>query len=552
MYTQKQSGIVALIPAGGGTTDVYGRTSNYPAALVHVNGTPIIISIIDQLISNAISVIRIGINEEFRPAFDLALRRFSKKVKIDLIDVSESVSLMNTLSLISQGIDAYGSVLINFGDTLCDYNFNELIISECGIIVGNVSENENWSTVSIDQNNLVTEFYEKGTNIGTFIAQCGVYWWQDASDFLLLSSAINEVNEIGCLLKSNSTSKIHALYASNWVDSDHSAYREESALNLIEARSFNQLSMDRFRGSITKKSQNQEKLIREIKYYEAIPAELRIFFPRMLDAQKENGSIFQVLEYYPYPNLSSHFVYREIPIHVWGKIFFKIRDILENEFSNYLEIDKKYDLNAVFVERTKSRLNILKQDESLITQMLGTDNLIINGKSFLGVNKILDLASQFVVNIESKSTFIHGDFCLSNILCELNTLNFKFIDPRGGFETASCYGPNIYDIAKLGHSIVSGYDFIIADQFKIEFEPNNSSYSIELFCDANHNSITEIFYEVFTSEKLNRRQINLISGLTLIGVASFHLSHPDRALAMLLRGTEVCGEALEEFLENLH
>jgi dTDP-glucose pyrophosphorylase len=552
MQTQKQSGIVALIPAGGGTTDVHGRTSNYPAALVHVNGTPIIISIIDQLISNAIGVIRIGINEEFRPAFDLALRRFSEKVKIDLINVSESVSLMNTLGLMSEGIDAYESILINFGDTLCDYNFNELIISECGIIVGEVSENENWSTVLVDQNGLVTDFYDKGTNIGTFIAQCGVYWWQDAPDFLSLSSVFNEVNEIGCLLKSNSTSKVHAIYASNWVDSDHSSYREESALNLIEARSFNQLSVDRFRGLITKKSQNQEKLIREIKYYEAIPSELRIFFPRMLDASKENESFFQVLEYYPYPNLSSHFVYREIPIHVWKKIFFKIRDILENEFSNYLENDKKYDLNAVFVERTKSRLNILKRDESLITQLLNADNLVINGKPFLGVNKILDLASQFVVNIESKSSFIHGDFCLSNILCELDTLNLKFIDPRGGFDTASCYGPNVYDIAKLGHSVVSGYDFIIADQFKIEFEPNDSSYAIELFHDANHTRITEIFYEVFTSDKLTRQQINLISGLTLIGVASFHLSHPYRALAMLLRGTEVCGEALEEFLENLH
>jgi len=136
MHTLKQSGIVALIPAGGGTTDVYGRASNYPAALVHVNGTPIIISIIDQLISNAISVIRIGINEEFRPQFNLALRRFSEKVKIDLIDVSESVSLMNTLCIISEDIDSYESVLINFGDTLCDYNFNELIISLVKMKIG--------------------------------------------------------------------------------------------------------------------------------------------------------------------------------------------------------------------------------------------------------------------------------------------------------------------------------------------------------------------------------------------------------------------------------
>jgi hypothetical protein len=238
---------------------------------------------------------------------------------------------------------------------------------------------------------------------------------------------------------------------------------------------------------------------------------------------------------------------------VWKEILLKIHNILENEFSNYLKNDEEYDLNAVFVERTRSRLKVLKLDESLLTPVLNADKIIINGKMFLSLNKILDLASKFVADIESRTTFIHGDFCLSNILCELDTLNFKFIDPRGGFETATCYGPHIYDIAKLGHSIISGYDFIIADQFKMKFESSEEiSYSIELFRGINHEIMIEVFYEVFSSDQLSKQQIDVISGLTLIGVANFHLSHPERSLAMLLRGIEVCGEALEELLENLY
>jgi dTDP-glucose pyrophosphorylase len=552
MKIEKPQGIVALVPAGGGTRDVYGRSSNYPSALVHISGTPIIILIVEQLLSNKITNIRIGIDFEFITDFESVLRRFKTSAKIELIDVTKSMTPIYTINLISKNVDKYESVLINFGDTLCKYDFKDLSSSLCGIVVGDVLENENWSTVKIDNNGLVSKVYEKSSNSDSLKAQCGVYWWRDSKKFLAIIESSNQTAEISSLIQASLSVAVSAINASNWVDSDHSAYREESSLNLIEARSFNQITVDRFRGVITKKSQNIEKLIREIEYYEKIPNGLRIFFPRMLEHSKVEGKTFQELEYYPYPNLSSLFVYQQIPNHVWKRILIKIRDIMNEEFSHYEDRTLKYDLQSIFIERTASRISTLIESNIFAQKMLEADRVTINGKLFFGIPKLLEMASKIIENIDSRTTFIHGDFCLSNILCDLDTLNFKFIDPRGGFDTQSCYGPNIYDIAKLGHSIIGGYDFIIADQFSVHTEiDGENSFSLELFKNDSHKDVADIFYELFITENVSKKQIDLISGLTLLGVASFHLSHPNRAVAILLRGIQVCGEALEEFDESM-
>ena len=77
------------------------------------------------------------------------------------------------------------------------------------------------------------------------------------------------------------------------------------------------------------------------------------------------------------------------------------------------------------------------------------------------------------------------------------------------------------------------------------------SYSLELFTNDSHKEVANIFYESFVTKNISKKQINLISGLTLLGVAGFHLSHPKRAVAILLRGIQVCGESLEDFDENM-
>ena len=69
---------------------------------------------------------------------------------------------------------------------------------------------------------------------------------------------------------------------------------------------------------------------------------------------------------------------------------------------------------------------------------------------------------------------MHGDFCFNNILYETYTSTLKLIDPRGLFNTSnnSIYGDQKYDFAKLSHSAVHYYDYLIAGKYNFFKDKN--------------------------------------------------------------------------------
>ena len=54
----------------------------------------------------------------------------------------------------------------------------------------------------------------------------------------------------------------------------------------------------------------------------------------------------------------------------------------------------------------------------------------------------------------------HGDPCLSNILFNPGLGLFRLIDPRGATRLEDGLMHPVYDLAKLSHSLIGGYDFI--------------------------------------------------------------------------------------------
>jgi hypothetical protein len=460
---------------------------------------------------------------------------------------------INNVSMLSATIPEEVSVLINLGDTNCIFDHESLFDLESGIVFSTVLENTSWATVELNSELQVLDVYEKSTGAASLEALCGIYWWKRSATFLSLLSLHKDGSELSLLLKESIRYGLYGIRAKQWLDSDHSDYRELASLNLIEARSFNSLSINRFKGTLTKKSVNWEKLIREIEFYEEIPKPLRIYFPRMIDSVKDGPNSYQELEYYPYAPLSNLFVYKRAPIHLWRTILAKLNVLILQEFAAVNDLDNSPDLVGVFVGRVESRLAILRSSDSFPRDLIDSETIVVNKKQYPGVKKILETACGFVAGIPSVNNFMHGDLCLSNILCDLTTLNIKLIDPRGGFDTSTCIGPGIYDIAKLGHSIIGGYDFIISDLFRLGRTSQESHhYSLELFSNPFHLEIETEFYRLFVNSGVTSAELRLLSGLVMLGIPSFHLSHPERAIAIFLRGIELSQSALEELNANLY
>ena len=114
------------------------------------------------------------------------------------------------------------------------------------------------------------------------------------------------------------------------------------------------------------------------------------------------------------------------------------------------------------------------------------------------VPSLLQIAEEMDEEIDKDSsvyaTMMHGDFCFSNILYDFKSKSIRVIDPRGlDLEgNQSIYGDVRYDVAKLAHSVLGMYDYIIGGNFTYnEFE----DYKVELKLPQNNviNSVQDYF-----------------------------------------------------------
>ena len=130
---------------------------------------------------------------------------------------------------------------------------------------------------------------------------------------------------------------------------------------------------------------------------------------------------------------------------------------------------------------------------------------------------------------------MHGDFCFSNILYDFKSKTIRVIDPRGldveGHQ--SIYGDMRYDVAKLAHSILGMYDYIIGGNFTYtEMEP----YNVELQFPGNDviKAVQEFFRSMnFAGHTLKELSTYPIMIHLFLSMLPLHSDKPKRQKAML-------------------
>ena len=240
-------------------------------------------------------------------------------------------------------------------------------------------------------------------------------------------------------------------------------------------RAFNRLKVDHT--VLRKFSRNCEKIRAEAHWFEHTPAPLRRFTPQYLGEGVEDGSYFYSIEYLGAIPLNESFVYGRQTVVFWERVFLKI--------SSFLVVSRAVDVPAfgngarnaaLFVRKAHGRL------EQFIRQT-GFDadaELILNGVRLPSLRQILNDSSAHLMTLSDYPAFIHGDLCLSNILYDSRMRAIKLIDPRGVDEDGErmLYGSQLYDVAKLFHSILGLYDHIVAGQYELSVDGPHFSFRI--------------------------------------------------------------------------
>jgi hypothetical protein len=199
------------------------------------------------------------------------------------------------------------------------------------------------------------------------------------------------------------------------------------------------------------------KIEKEILFYKYIlENNIQISIPKIHEINKNN----YVMEY-----LKDY-----IPLY---KYFLTINNIEKNKIMNkiYSELNMLHKLTEkkITKEKYKSLLNI-ETYTKLVSRFKEIEEILkkytfikkVNGYKIRTFNEIIDsLQNKINIYINSLDNYsisvIHGDCQFNNILYNVSTDRFVFIDPRGYFGDEELFGIPEYDLAKVKFAL-SGYD----------------------------------------------------------------------------------------------
>jgi hypothetical protein len=333
-----------------------------------------------------------------------------------------------------------------------------------------------------------------------------------------------------------------------WIDLGHLDTSARIRTHVLGTRECNHLDIDEMRGLITKRGRNHEKLLQEINYYNRLPKELTVYFPRMLEARL-GKEVSYTIEYYGYKTLSEYLVFYEVPKTVWRQVLVKILSIHKAFCSRAEQEVEPERVYQFYWEKTEKRLN--ERDRlTAILPLLEAQEVTINGTAYPGWQACRPALQARIRQIATRCTtsVIHGDLCCSNILYDPRTSLIKFIDPRGDFFEEGCHGDPRYDVAKLLHSFHGGYDFILHEMYQLSVNGQGQYELALLRSDSARDAETVLFQLLASATGYNVQDLLTLEALLFLTMLPFHCDDGKRQTALYLRGLMLLKEA---FGENL-
>lgn len=518
--------------------------TNQSHAMIPVNGKPVIGWILDDLISKGILEVVITRRATDFQLCDFLNNAYTKRLKIIQVPLLYNENIIDSLRA---GIDHISSegVRVILGDTLIRDSFQE---KGDYVYTHEVNDSRRWCIAVLNKDRIITNYLDKQEDVSSSKqALCGYYHFQNtaylkACIYKILSEKKKHLSDV---LKSYGEKfPLHALVAEEWFDFGNIDNLISSRQRLLQGRYFNSLKIDSVLNTITKNSEFDEKLKDELNWYLELPIELQVLAPRIINQTQSNDKIQIVQEYYGYSTLSELFLYTEIHSETWTSILNKLFQI-HKKFKNYTTELSKKELISVYKDKTYSRLNTLKESSPYWENMLSKPQIIVNQKPLLNVTSLKEFIENSIEKIVEtvEVSIIHGDYCFSNILFDINTQICRLIDPRGSFGRKGIYGDSRYDIAKLRHSICGLYDYIVSDLFTIH-EIKEGEFECVILASQTSRKISSIFDKLVVENGYKLEEIKFIEGLLFLSMIPLHKDKPERQKMMYLRGLELMNEVL--------
>jgi dTDP-glucose pyrophosphorylase len=538
---------VLILSAGKIEKELEKIFGNIPSGLIPLNGKPVIFRIIDKLLHEGFRKISITIGYKKEIIQEIISKQYKKKVELEFISTKFDKPPGNSVKT-SMNYCPEEKLLIILGDTLIENNLTELVgKGNSFVLISQKFDNpENWCVIT-QKDQKIDEIFDKEKNLvknDKHYALIGGYFFNDAE---LLREILEDIDEkekleISSIIKKyKNENDVTVELAEQWHDVGHLENYFLTKQFLLKARYFNSLQFDDLAEIVTKKSENKEKLINEINWYEKIPKEILKLVPKILDSNVYDNPYIK-LEYIKYPTLADIWLYSNFSSDFWIKIIDDLFEIV-NKFNRYYEDVTIQECHSIYFEKTIQRIDELIKSNYLFKEIFHKNFILINGKEFKNWSVIKDEIKLKINDLYKKedNCIIHGDLYFSNILYDSKNKNFKLIDPRGKWGQGIS-GDIKYDIAKIRHSVVGGFDVITNGLYSATYDEKNG-IKFDTYKPKNYLVICEKL-DSQIKQRWNLDEIKMIEGLLFISMLPLHKDNLERQFALYSIGIQRLNEIL--------
>jgi len=196
--------------------------------------------------------------------------------------------------------------------------------------------------------------------------------------------------------------------------------------------------------TLVKSSGDINKIRAEYCYYYNLPNSVKRYFVQPFNLQIINGVASYEMEKIETKNYSQLILDSEVSLDSLTSVI-KTVENFKAELVRKVDVSRKQSKKLV-IDKTRKRISSLKENKEELDLF---NRIVLAYNYFSKDRKTWDLVLS------------HGDLCLSNILFVENINMTKFIDPRGAINPKDLYLDEYYDLAKLSHSVLGGYEKII-------------------------------------------------------------------------------------------
>jgi hypothetical protein len=306
----------------------------------------------------------------------------------------------------------------------------------------------------------------------------------------------------------------------------------------FNSRHFN--SVRRSRREVIKLSSDVAKVRAEHDFYKVLPERMRTWFVMPYDLRETPEGASYTMERLLMLDMGQQWINGAVDppfLEHFLEDVFRFLDDRERRPCGAAKARANFE--ALYVDKVERRLGAL--DPKLTAHV---DEMLRAGTRLGSLAELrdlyFDLLGSRAADLPDFECVGHGDLCFSNVLYDQRIRLLKLIDPKGASSLEEAFTDPWYDYAKLSHSMLGGYDFIVNDLYEVAVD---ADLRLRLHTpDGDFEPFASAFVEALQVRDLDVARIRLYEASLFLSMLPLHRDRPRDVLAFVLIAAHILEE----------